>query len=116
MAQTGEITVLAELEWESQELLPGGPGTTLVESRSAWVTVSGLENSVHLRPGGRIHASILGCPRLGYRADLVAEVEYGRVDPFWTVGCDFASMNEARQRATAAIATLGIVAMERTGH
>ena len=111
MVQTGETNVPLKLEWqrEDERLRSGRVVTSFT---SSWVTVSGLVNIVRLRPGGRIRALVCGSDESGYRADLVAEVEYNRVDPFQTVAVDLASPEEAQQKATRAIESHGVVPVD----
>lgn len=109
MTLNDEILAPLELEWKTEEFVNKRSGSAYTATESAWVTVSGLENIVRLRPGGRIRAIIGGSPRWGYRVDLIAEVEYGREQPFQTVALDLASMGEAQRQATTAIESLGVV-------
>lgn len=88
-------------------------GATLTQ-RSAvrGVAVGGVENRLNryrLMPGDRIRAEIAGTAERGYQVDLIAEVEHGSDRQFWTVAGDIPSIEEARQRAVAAIETLGVV-------
>ena len=109
MAQISETPDTLTLEWESQHLISKRSGIPFVTADSAWVTVSGLKNRVRLRRGGRIRAVISGCPERGYRADLLGEMEYDKVLPFRTVGCEFTSMEQAQRGAESAIRSYGII-------
>ena len=72
------------------------------------VAVSGVESRFRLRPGARIRADIAGSEERGYRVDLIAEGEQGSDDPFLTVA-GIRSIEEAQQRAVAAVESLGVV-------
>ena len=109
MAQNSEITDTLTLEWERQTLISKRSGIPLLTADSAWVAVSGLKNRVRLRRCGRIRAVISGCHERGYRADLLGEMEYDKVLPFQTVGCEFASMEQAQRGAESAIMSYGII-------
>ena len=115
MTQTDEVAAPLELKWKSRDLfVHQGSGATFVQHRSAWAIVSGLEDRVRLRPGGRIRAVVGGSPRWGYRLDLLAETTHDRVWPFWALGGGFGSLDEVQRRAMSAIASLGVVAVERS--
>ena len=109
MTQISEAPDTLTLGWESQTLISKQSGIPLLTADSAWVAVSGLKNSVRLRSGGRIRAVISGCPERGYRADLLGEMEYDKVLPFRTVGCEFTSLEQAQRGAESAIMSYGVI-------